>query len=415
MSNIYAKSHIQGSAQLAANSKTLLFERFLPILTRAVKEDAPIDVHDMNNAFTMDFMSAYQFGLACSTRFSLDARFRRHWLHQYHCRKDFEYHKQELPNITKICKAMRIPFVPKYVDEANDELEDWGLRMCDSADAYLDQVGWPGNEPVVYKQLKKALEKQNEPAEKDVEQSEVLLTKEQQRFSVASEMLDHLGAGHETSAICLTYLQWEMSKRPGLQKRLREELLTLEPPLTWPVQDTATQELPHPKSIENLPLLHAILMETLRLHGPIPGPEPRITPSKPTTLGEYTDIPPGVRVSAQAYSLHRNADVFPDPAIWKYDRWLQGADTPEMKEMLRWFWAFGSGGRMCIGSNLAMQGRRLKHTFHLLMTIEMKLLIAAIYTNFVTEIADDEGIEEIDAYTIRPRSNRLMLRFSKAS
>jgi unspecific monooxygenase len=24
--------------------------------------------------------------------------------------------------------------------------------------------------------------------------------------------------------------------------------------------------------------------------------------------------------------------------------------------MRRWFWAFGSGGRMCVGSNLALQG-----------------------------------------------------------
>lgn len=38
---------------------------------------------------------------------------------------------------------------------------------------------------------------------------------------------------------------------------------------------------------------------------------------------------------------------------------------------------------MCIGSNLAMQ--------------EMKLILAAIYTNWGTVIVDDEGCEEIDA------------------
>ena len=41
----------------------------------------------------------------------------------------------------------------------------------------------------------------------------------------------------------------------------------------------------------------------------------------------------------------------------------------------------------------------------------MKLIIAAIYTNFSTHIVDDEGIEQVDAYTAGPRGNKLILRF----
>jgi hypothetical protein len=44
---------------------------------------------------------------------------------------------------------------------------------------------------------------------------------------------------------------------------------------------------------------------------------------------------------------------------------------------------------------------------------EIKTVIAAIYSNFVTHVVDDEGIEEIDAYTVRPMSNRLLLRFEQ--
>ena len=39
----------------------------------------------------------------------------------------------------------------------------------------------------------------------------------------------------------------------------------------------------------------------------------------------------------------------------------------------------------------------------------MKYVIAAIYTNFTTEIVDDEGIEQEDGYTARPRSGRLVI------
>ncbi len=42
----------------------------------------------------------------------------------------------------------------------------------------------------------------------------------------------------------------------------------------------------------------------------------------------------------------------------------------------------------------------------------MKLIIAAIYTNFTTHIVDDEGIEQVDAYTAGPRGNKLVLSFA---
>ena len=44
----------------------------------------------------------------------------------------------------------------------------------------------------------------------------------------------------------------------------------------------------------------------------------------------------------------------------------------------------------------------------------MKLLIAAIYTNYTTHIVDDKGIEQLDAYVARPGSNKLIVRFERA-
>ena len=43
----------------------------------------------------------------------------------------------------------------------------------------------------------------------------------------------------------------------------------------------------------------------------------------------------------------------------------------------------------------------------------MKLVIAAIYTNYTTHIVDDTGIEQIDAYVAGPRANKLILRFER--
>jgi hypothetical protein len=60
--------------------------------------------------------------------------------------------------------------------------------------------------------------------------------------------------------------------------------------------------------------------------------------------------------------LHRNEEVFQEPEMWRPERWLE-ATQDERDEMARWFWAFGSGGRMCIGNNLAVIGE-WKRDFH---------------------------------------------------
>jgi len=53
------------------------------------------------------------------------------------------------------------------------------------------------------------------------------------RRSVASDMLDQLIAGHETSGIALTYAMYELSIHPNFQIALRAELRTISPPLTF--------------------------------------------------------------------------------------------------------------------------------------------------------------------------------------
>ncbi len=43
----------------------------------------------------------------------------------------------------------------------------------------------------------------------------------------------------------------------------------------------------------------------------------------------------------------------------------------------------------------------------------MKLVLAAIYTNYTTSIVDDTGMEMIDAYVSGPKGNQLTLRFER--
>ena len=414
MANVFSKSYLQTSEQVHHNSRALLSTRFLPLLQSLSDKSQAADVHEINNCFTMDFMSAYQFGLANGTNFTQDVELRRKFFRIYHSRRDFEFYTAETPWLKPLCYKLGLPLVPRSLDAANEWIEKWHTRICRATDEYLkassdmSEVS-TGDEPVVYKNFKKgllnlrtkdpagawaAVDKNKLPVFNDIES---IVDHE-----IYSEMLDQLGAGHETSAIALTYLYWELSKNPRLQQELRDEVRSLTPNITWPPSAADAFDLPSPKDMDALPLLNGILMETLRVHTSIPGMQPRVSPNTSSTtgnqLGRYQHIPGGVRVSSMPYCLHRNPDVFPRPDSFEPKRWLPAETSAEqLKEMHRWFWAFGSGGRMCIGSHLAIQ--------------EIKLIVSAVYSNWRTEIVDDEGIEQIDAYQTRPKSNKLMLRF----
>ncbi|KAL4886761.1 cytochrome P450 [Aspergillus karnatakaensis] len=359
LSNIYSKSFLQSSPHLRLISKTVIFDRLLPILHSAATSNRSVDIHDLNQGLTMDFVSAYLFGLSNGTNFLQNETYRREMLRLYQCRKPFEFYHQEVPDLITWLKAIGIRLIPKCHIKA-------------------------------------------EPATNRQPESERRIPLPT-RLDIACELYDHLTAGHETSAVVLTYLFWELSRHPDTQIALREELLTLEPTITYPPPNPPSQDgssLPSSKSIDSLPLLEAILTETLRLHASIPGIQPRVTPFPGCTLAGFPNILPNTRVNAQAYSLHRNAEVYPEPESWEPKRWLRdGNSEAELEERKRWFWAFGSGGRMCVGSNLAVQ--------------EMKLAVAAIYTNFRTTVVDDEGIEAIDAYTVKPRGEKLILKFKR--
>ncbi|OAQ80494.1 cytochrome P450 3A12 [Purpureocillium lilacinum] len=398
ISNVYSKSYIQASQPAKAQSRVILLGRLLPLLRReaANATSRGTEVQSIFMATTMDLISAYIFGIQNSTNFLEDKAYRDHWLRLYLSRHHHHFWPQEMPTLTSLCAKFGIRLYPSFVDSANAELRDWNKELCDKTREFISATPaatLPEDEPVVFKAIHAGIDK-----EERTEGDASLLfdtTICQRDSSVACEILDQVLAGHETAGIVLTCLAWRMSQNQDLQGQLREEILALEPSLA---AGTGAACLPDARALDNLPILHAVIMETLRLHAPIPGPQPRETPYPSCTIGGY-ELPGGVRIAALAHTLHLDERVYPDPKRWDHTRWLTDSSTAEHhRAMNRQFWAFGSGGRMCIGSNFAWN--------------EMKFIAAVIYANFTTAVVNDSGVEQTDGYSARPVGNQLFLKFN---
>ncbi|KAE9566370.1 hypothetical protein CGMCC3_g17481 [Colletotrichum fructicola] len=128
-------------------------------------------------------------------------------------------------------------------------------------------------------------------------------------------------AGADTTSSTLTYLVWAVLKRPDLQARLEKEVAAVEEALL--LEDAF---------LEKLPLLNAVVEETLRL---------------------FTKQ----SVETQAFTLHRNAEIWPEPLKFDETRWLNPNGLSPLQKST--FCPFGAGTRVCVGLHLARMELRM--------------------------------------------------------
>ncbi|KAK6536708.1 hypothetical protein TWF281_000928 [Arthrobotrys megalospora] len=187
-------------------------------------------------------------------------------------------------------------------------------------------------------------------------------------FGAASESMDHMLAGMDTTSDTLSFLLAMLSlpEHHEYQEKIRNSLPDL-PPFDQPL---SVADINH---ILNNPYLNSIIKETLLIFPAIPVTLPRVVPSG----GRVVDglwLPAGTLASSSVRAVNltllpefeKNAGDFQ----WKPSRWLveSNADKDRAQELERRLWSFGSGGRGCIGKHLALT--------------EMSLLLAAILANF---------------------------------
>lgn len=181
--------------------------------------------------------------------------------------------------------------------------------------------------------------------------------------NVLSMATSNVFAGSDTTAISIRSILYYLLKNPRCKRKLVEEIDTQmkEGRLT----DSITLE-----QTKHMPYLQACLYEGLRCHPAVGMSLPRVTPTGGIeTDGRY--LPAGTVVGVNPWVLHRDTKVYgEDVEQFRPERWLERDNKGDME---RYFFAFGSGSRTCLGKNLSwMEMSKLIPTLFMHFDIELR-------------------------------------------
>ncbi|HZU61922.1 MAG TPA: cytochrome P450, partial [Solirubrobacteraceae bacterium] len=177
-------------------------------------------------------------------------------------------------------------------------------------------------------------ERRNDPAERHDVLAMLLAARRQDGSGLRAdelrdELMTLLVAGHETTASTLAWCFDHVGRQAGLVDRLRQE---------GDAYVTAT------------------VQEALRHRPVLPNVAPRLV-VRPIEVGGVA-YPEGVCLVPNAYLVHHDADIYPDPYAFRPERFLD-----ENPGTYTWI-PFGGGRRRCLGATFAM--------------LEMKIVVQAL-------------------------------------
>ena len=187
-----------------------------------------------------------------------------------------------------------------------------------------------------------------------------------------------LVAGHETSAVAMTWTLWLLAKDQASQERLREE-----------VSQIAGEEEIGPATVENLVFTRQVLQEAMRLFPPAPGLARQ--PLEDLTLGPY-EFSRGHVIVVLIWCLHRHEKLWDEPQGFDPDRFAPDA----VKARHRYaYMPFGAGPRICLGMSFAM--------------LEMTTLLASFVRAFRFSTVPGHRLAIDARFTTRPKGGMPLL------
>jgi cytochrome P450 len=186
------------------------------------------------------------------------------------------------------------------------------------------------------------------------------------------EIITLLLAGHETTALTLSWTFYLLGLHPEADAKLADELGRV-----------LGGRAPTVADIPALKFTEHVILESLRLYPPIWIFGRRAVSD--CEIGGYS-VPGGTIVQISPWLLHRDPRYFDEPAAFRPERWASGL----AEKLPRFAYVpFAGGPRVCIGNRFAL--------------LEAVLLLATIAQRYRLELRSPAPIAPLASISLRPR------------
>ncbi|KAF1999845.1 putative benzoate 4-monooxygenase cytochrome P450 [Amniculicola lignicola CBS 123094] len=337
VSAFFSKRAVQTLNPLVITKVELLLNR----LTRAKEEGVVVNLNEAFSAMTLDIISEYCFGESMG---SLEkSAYGKDWLDLLHQGIQVRPLARQFPSLFNI--MFDLP--PQIMEKMNPRLgfmnryNEAILEKIEKVMRYEDGLHEKGIRTIFH----------------EIRDGNLLPPEEKKAMRLRAEEGIFLGAGTETTARTLAVTTFYLLQHDSIRAKLRMELQQAIP------ERGSTISLPQ---LEALPYLTAVVNEGLRIAHGVSSRQPRIATQEDLQYKQWT-IPRGTPVMQSAYLLHTDPTVFPEPFVFKPERFL------ENPRLLKSSFPFGKGSRACIAMNLAIS--EIYYTLALLFRrIELELV-----------------------------------------
>jgi cytochrome P450 len=192
------------------------------------------------------------------------------------------------------------------------------------------------------------------------------------RQQVRDEVMTLLLAGHETTAVALSWTWLLLSQNPDVERKLWSEL-----------RDVLGARSPSMRDLPNLPYTDRVIKEAMRLYPPVWALVR--TAKNDCEIGGY-QIPAGATVLMSQWVMHHDPRYYDEPQRFNPDRWPdeRAKAAPQYA-----YFPFGGGPRSCIGAAFA--------------SAEASLVLATIAQKFQVRVDQRSLATPMPTITLRPR------------
>jgi cytochrome P450 len=184
-------------------------------------------------------------------------------------------------------------------------------------------------------------------------------------------------AGHETTALALTWTWYLLSVHPEADRRVAAE-----------ARDVLGGKTPAADDLERLPYARMVIEEAMRLYPPAWGfsrlalAEDQLGPCR---------VPPGAIVFVVPYVVHRHPAFWDEPDAFRPERFA--ADATQARPRLAYV-PFGAGPRQCVGNHFAM--------------LEAHVILTTVAQRYRLALVPNHPVEALPLITLKPRHGMRM-------